>query len=253
MKMALAMEMAGGTHVGLVRKNNEDTYALAPELNLAVVADGMGGAACGEVASTVTVETLLDAMRTNGIEQSPLERLKEAIRLGNEKVRAAAAEQANCQGMGSTIVTFLLTGETAWIANVGDSRAYRFREGELEQLSYDQSVANELRNSLGLSDEQIARYPQRNALTMAIGCSTDVLIRTHEEAPQADDLILLCSDGLYGPLGNQRIASYLETTSELEVKVQELIHAAMEHGGPDNITAVLLRFSSSAEPVEESA
>jgi len=236
------MQMAGATNVGLVRRNNEDNYSLAPDLNLAIVADGMGGAACGEVASALTIETVLAQVRELGPDLTPEELLKEAIRQSNRRVREAVEGRQDCKGMGSTVVLALWRDSRLWIANVGDSRAYLYRDGKLKQLSYDQNIANELRNGMGMSDDEISRYPHRNVLTMAIGAVAEVMVRTCAEELQPGDMILLCSDGLYGPVGDGLIAEMISRADDLRASIAEMIAKANECGGPDNITVVLMRW-----------
>jgi serine/threonine protein phosphatase PrpC len=236
------MELTGATNVGLVRRNNEDGYSLAPDLNLAIVADGMGGAACGEVASALTIETVLAKVRELASDLTPEELLKEAIRQSNRRVREASEGRQDCKGMGSTVVLALWRGSQLFVANVGDSRAYLYRDSKLTQLSYDQNIANELRNGMGMSDEEISRYPHRNVLTMAIGAVAEVMVRTRSEPLQPGDLILLCSDGLYGPVGDDMIAEMLSRAADLPASVDEMIAKAIQCGGPDNITVVLMRW-----------
>jgi protein phosphatase len=143
--------------------------------------------------------------------------------------------------MGSTVVLASWRGDKLWIANVGDSRGYLLRGGELRQLSYDQNLANELRMNLGLTEEQISHYPHRNVLTMAIGTTREVLVRIQEETLEPGDLVLLCSDGLYGPAGESGIHDIVTAETDLETMAGKLIEAALEGGGPDNITVVLIR------------
>jgi protein phosphatase len=232
----------GTTHVGRVRKNNEDAFALAPELSLAIVADGMGGAACGEVASAITVETIIEYVRNPAErELSEEELLKEAVRLANQKVFETSQDRQDCSGMGSTVVLASWKGDKLWIANVGDSRGYLLRKGEMRQLSYDQNLANELRMNLGLSEEQISHYPHRNVLTMAIGTAEKVLVRIHEETLEPSDLVLLCSDGLYGPAGEDKIKETISENSDLKTMADKLVELALAGGGPDNVTVVLIR------------
>jgi protein phosphatase len=236
------LALYGTTHVGRVRKNNEDAYALAPELSLAIVADGMGGAACGEVASAITVNTIVEYVRNPAETELPEDQLlKEAVRLANQKVFDTAQDRQDCNGMGSTVVLASWRGDKLWIANVGDSRGYILRKGELRQLSYDQNLANELRMNLGLTEEQISHYPHRNVLTMAIGTTREVLVRTQDETLEPDDLVLLCSDGLYGPTGEEGIRAIVNEDIDLETMATKLVDAALEGGGPDNITVVLIR------------
>ncbi|MGH9674968.1 MAG: PP2C family protein-serine/threonine phosphatase, partial [Bryobacteraceae bacterium] len=232
----------GMSDTGRVRQNNEDTWLYLPEMSVAVVADGMGGAACGEVASAMTVETVITYLREPP-EQLPDDQMaKEAIRHANGRVWEMARNRTDCNGMGSTIVMARWKPPEMIIANVGDSRAYLWRQGALTQLSYDQNLANELRQSLGLSEEQISQYPHRHVLTMAIGTAEDVLVCVHTFALEEGDDILLCSDGLYGPLGDEGIAGVLCGPAGAEEKIRRLIADANARGGPDNLTAILLEF-----------
>ncbi len=240
--MSLSMELFGATDVGRVRRNNEDGFTIAPELGLAVVADGMGGAACGEVASAITLETLLKFVRDPAETLTPEELLKEAVRSCNQRVRQASIDQTGCMGMGSTVVAACWRDNHIWIANVGDSRAYRWRDGELTQVSFDQNVANELRVNLRFTEEQINRHPHKNALTMAIGSSNEILVRVWEADLEPGDLFLLCSDGLYGPIGQEAIVRHLRETMGLAESVEKMISLANERGGPDNITVILMRW-----------
>jgi protein phosphatase len=128
------------------------------------------------------------------------------------------------------------------IANVGDSRAYLRRNGELKQLSYDQNFANELRASLGFSEEKVRKMPNRHVLTMAIGTFDHVLVRTHLLTLEAGDQLLLCSDGLHGPVDDETISRILGESASLRDKVERLIERANLNGGPDNVTAVLREY-----------
>ena len=235
--------VAGRTDVGLVRPNNEDRYLIAEDLGLALVADGMGGAACGEVAAQMTVDCVADLLRAaspNGYGIGPLET---AIAEANRRVWRHAKQTQQCKGMGTTIVAACWQGARLAIANVGDSRAYLLRQNELTQLSYDQSLVNELRHNLGLTDEQIKRYANRNVLTQAIGTSENVSIRTNEIDFHPGDLVLLCSDGLHGLVEDPAIHEILAQAGALEVQVTRLIDVAKRAGGNDNITVAVIHHS----------
>jgi protein phosphatase len=238
------VELAGATDVGRSRQNNEDNFAILPELCVAIVADGMGGAACGEVASHMTVDTVRHFLMAPPLDMPVEDLLREAIGKANDLVWRSAQTGFECNGMGSTLVMALWQGDRIYVGNVGDSRAYLFRKGQLSQLSYDQNLANELRNSLGLSEEQISQYPSRNALTMAIGAAERVQARIYAGAMEDGDLILLCSDGLYNPVGDDGIRALLDAGGDLSALVTRLIQYANENGGPDNVTAVILRYSA---------
>ena len=236
-------QQAGVTNVGRVRKNNEDTFAIRPEMSLALVADGMGGAACGEVASSMTAKAVGDYFDlTRGL--PPAQLVEGSIRFANDRVWQAAQIPNGCDGMGTTLVMAHWEHDQLWMANVGDSRGYILRRGALQQLSYDQNLANDLRESLNLTDEQIASYPQRNALTMAIGTRADVQFRMCQGALQDGDTILLCTDGLTNPVKDDAICSILLDIGPLPAAAEALVEAALDGGGTDNVTVVLLRFSA---------
>jgi serine/threonine protein phosphatase PrpC len=238
----MSVETFGLTHTGLVRTNNEDALSIESELRVAIVADGMGGENSGEVASAITIETVASYLRNpreEGLQSSGL--LKEAVRAANRSVWEAAQTRPECHGMGSTIVMARWCDGRVSIVNVGDSRAYLWRDGVLRQLSYDQNVGNDLRTALGLTEEQVRKYPHHNVLTMAVGVSPEVLIREHHEDLMVGDVIMLCSDGLYGPLGDSAIAATLARASSLPTMACELVEMANRAGGPDNITVALLR------------
>jgi protein phosphatase len=231
---------AGRTDVGLVRANNEDRLLIASDLGLALVADGMGGAACGEVAAQMTVDCVVDMLRQPNA-NGPVGALEAAITEANRRVWQHAKQKPECNGMGTTIVAACWRGERLTIANVGDSRAYLLRQEQLTQLSYDQSLVNELRHNLGLTDEQIKRYANRNVLTQAIGTAENVTIRTNEVDFVPGDVIILCSDGLHGIVEDDEISDILSQPVVLELQVTRLIEAAHREGGNDNITIAVIR------------
>ncbi len=236
------VETYGLSDTGTVRQNNEDAWLVDPGLSVAIVADGMGGAASGEIASAMTIEAVSGYLRNPGEELPPEQRLKEAIREANRRVLDRARSEESCIGMGSTIVAVHWNLPHAVIGNVGDSRAYLLRNGELSQLSYDQTLANELRRSLGMTDQEVRNYPHRNVLTMAIGSSDNVLVQTREETLAAGDRILLCSDGLSGVVIDETIAEILSAGRPLRETAEQLVELAKDSGSEDNITVVLLHY-----------
>jgi protein phosphatase len=234
----------GATHPGKRRENNEDTFRIEESLCAAILADGMGGENCGEVGSDITVRATVEYLVNPEAGLTLEETAMEAIRSANRQVIEAARQRTECDGMGSTIVMLLWRLPEVVIANVGDSRAYLCRNGEMRQLSYDQNFANELRTKLGLSEDRVRAMPNRNVLTMAVGTFEHVLVRTHIERVQPGDCILLCSDGLHGPVSEERIGAILHEDLRLEQKVEKLLQAANDNGGPDNVTAVLVEFET---------
>ncbi|MCU1234510.1 MAG: protein serine/threonine phosphatase [Candidatus Solibacter sp.] len=233
----------GATHAGRRRENNEDAFHIEEQLGLAILADGMGGENCGEVGSAITVRAVREYLSAPEDGLTREESLKEAIRSANRQVIEAAKVRTECDGMGSTIVMAAWDGSDVIIANVGDSRAYLFRRGELRQLSYDQNFANELRTKLGFSEERLRSMPNRHVLTMAVGPFEHVLVRTHNERLEPGDRLLLCSDGLHGPVEHDVIARLLGQYRELAPAVEALIDCALQNGGPDNVTVVLLEYT----------
>lgn len=234
--------VAGRTDVGLVRPNNEDRFLIADDIGLALVADGMGGAACGEVAAQMTVDCVAELLRSpatgNG---SVIGALEAAIAEANRRVWLHAKQTQQCSGMGTTIVAACWRGPRLVISNVGDSRAYLLRHDQLTQLSYDQSLVNELRNNLGLTEEQIKRYANRNVLTQAIGTSENVAIRTNEIDFGPGDVVILCSDGLHGIVEDAEIHEILSQPVVMEVQITRLIDAAKRAGASDNVTIAVIR------------
>ena len=233
----------GATHRGRKRENNEDAFHIEEPLSTAILADGMGGEKCGEVGSAITVRAVTDYLSAPEAGLSLEEVVKEAIRAANRQVIEAAKMRTECDGMGSTIVMAVWDGPEVIIANVGDSRAYLHRGGELRQLSYDQNFANELRTKLGFSEDRVRNMPNRNVLTMAVGSFDHVLVRTHAERLEHGDRVLLCSDGLYGPVDDSTISRILEDSANLQQAVEALVDCANQKGGPDNVTAILLHYS----------
>ena len=232
----------GATDPGRARENNEDAWSIEESLQAAILADGIGGRNCGEVGSAVTVETVTGYLMAPHPDLTLEELAKEAIREANRRVIEVARARRECGGMGSTIVLALWRLPEMAIANVGDSRGYIFRGGELRQVTYDQNFANELRTNLGLSEERVQSMPNRNVLTMAVGGHEHILIRTHVETLQPGDVVLMCSDGLHGPVDHATLVSTLSGPGTLREKVERLIARANGNGGPDNVTAVLLEY-----------
>jgi protein phosphatase len=232
----------GASHPGRRRENNEDAFHIDESMCVAILADGMGGENCGEVGSAITVRATMEYL-ANPEDGLTLEEIAmEAIRSANRQVIEEAHQRCECEGMGSTIVMALWRLPDVVIANVGDSRAYRVRDGQMQQLSYDQNFANELRTQLGLSEQRVRSMPNPGVLTMAVGAFEHVLVRTCIERVQPGDRILLCSDGLHGPVSDDVIGSILDEELDGQQKVEKLLQTANDNGGPDNVTAVLVEF-----------
>jgi protein phosphatase len=237
------LEAWGASDPGLIRQNNEDSWQIVPELRVAIVADGMGGASSGEIASAMTVEIVAEHLRKSLLGVLPEEVLQEAIQEANRRVFERAQSDEGCAGMGSTVVLAFWDLPRLLIANVGDSRAYLWRDGSLTQLSYDQTLVNELRVRFGLSEEEVSNFPHKSVLTMAVGTTAELTIRTREESLEPGDVVLLCSDGLSGQVPEPTIAATLSRDTALDDQVRQLINQAKAAGAPDNVTVVLLRYN----------
>jgi len=252
----MRIEFAGGTHVGMKRARNEDSYLLLPEQNLCAVADGMGGHASGELASRTAVDAIEQFFRASeadagyawpfaGDADRPYEenRLVVGIRHANACIVELADRTPENHGMGTTLVSLLVGERQAFLAWAGDSRAYRLRDGRLVQLSEDHSLLNELRKSRRLSDEEAERFPHKNVIVRALGSKEPLVVDVICDEPRAGDVYLLCSDGLSGMVADARIEQILLRMSDLDRAVQQLIDTANAEGGADNVTAVLARIA----------
>jgi serine/threonine protein phosphatase PrpC len=233
------LEAFGLSDPGSVRPNNEDCYLLAPEMGLFVVADGMGGAQAGERASKLAVDTLAGFIARSG--RANAEVLAQAFQEANNEVMNAASNDANLEGMGTTLVAALEDGPEILIASVGDSRAYVYQGNELIGVTEDQTWVHEVGRKLGIDETSLRSHPMRHVLTMAIGVSPELRLHSYALKPQAGAEVLLCSDGLHGVVDEDVIAEALAGNGSLESKCRKLIEAAKAAGGPDNITTVLLR------------
>ena len=235
----LMLEAFGMSDPGCVRTNNEDYYLLFRDRGLYLVADGMGGAQAGEHASKLAAETVAEFVwKTNRREP---EVLAKAFEEANRRVMDAASADAALEGMGTTLVAALECGRELLIASVGDSRAYVQTNGKLLVITEDQTWVAEVGRRLGLDEVSLKSHPMRHVLTMAIGVSPELRIHSYSLEPHPGMQVLLCSDGLHGVIDEETIAETLRRDATLEQKCQSLIKAARDAGGPDNITAVLIR------------
>lgn len=238
------LEAFGLSDPGCVRTNNEDYYLLAPALNLYLVADGMGGAQAGEHASKLAGDTVAEfvwnAQQTNG------EVLLSAIGEANRRVIEAAEHDPALHGMGTTLTAAFKVGNELLFANVGDSRAYLYEDGELHIITEDQTWVNEVGRRLGISEDALKTHPMRHYLTMAIGVNDTVRVHSYAVPLRPGSQFLLCSDGLHGVIDSSAIVETLSSQVPLEDKCRNLLEAAKRAGGPDNITAVLLAVRDGA-------
>jgi PPM family protein phosphatase len=240
--------MAVVSDTGRRRRRNEDAFVCAPPLF--AVADGMGGAQAGEVASGLAAAVLEEGA---GDERGE-ERVASLIQEANRRVFQRSNEDAATSGMGTTMTVALVDSSDGTIAfgHVGDSRAYRVRDGQLEQLTDDHSLVGELVRSGKLSPEEAETHPQRSVITRALGTEPDVDVDTFTVEARPDDLYLLCSDGLTDMISEDEIFAVLNGNDDLEATARALIEAANAGGGEDNITVVLFQIGHGGE-VEQTA
>jgi serine/threonine protein phosphatase PrpC len=231
------------TDTGRKRRHNEDVYVVDPPIF--AIADGMGGAQAGEVAAALAA----DALRGEGGrgEDAVVGLIQEA----NRRVYQRATEDAAASGMGTTMTVALLEDGRVRIGHVGDSRAYLLRGGELSQLTDDHSLVGELVRSGKLTPEDAESHPQRSVITRALGTDPDVDVDTITIETRAGDLFLLCSDGLYSMVGNDRIQALVERNrGDLDRAAKALVAAANKGGGDDNITVVAFEIAGAEDETQ---
>src|SRR6266571_1076768 len=233
---------ARASDTGRRRRRNEDAYVVAPPLF--AVADGMGGAQAGEVASKLAAAALED---TDPGALSGSERVISLIQEANRRVYERSNADPSASGMGTTMTVALVEGSVVTFGHVGDSRAYLARDGRLEQLTDDHSLVNELMKSGKLSPEEAETHPQRSVITRAIGTDPDVDVDTFSVPAQTGDLFLLCSDGLTDMVGEDTILGVVERhRDDIDKALRTLVKEANRGGGEDNITVVAFEISDVA-------
>jgi len=227
------------THVGLVRKNNEDAALSDIEKQLFVVADGMGGYVAGEVASVMAIESVCQVV---ALEQNdpPLEVLRQAFYQANDRIYQEARQHPEYSGMGTTLSALWIVNGKAYISHVGDSRVYLIREGKITSLTVDHSLVGELVREGGLTEEQAMTHPQKNVLTRALGCNSLVEVDIADLEIKYGDYFLLCTDGVSNMITSEEMVEIIARQEDLKKAVHELLQLALERGGSDNITAIIV-------------
>ena len=235
----------GVSDPGRRRRRNEDAYVCEPPLF--AIADGMGGAQAGEVASGLAAAVLQEPLDEAGGDAE--ERVASLIQEANRRVFQRSNEDAATSGMGTTMTVALVDsgGGTIAFGHVGDSRAYRIRGGELEQLTDDHSLVGELVRSGRLSPEEAEQHPQRSVITRALGTEPDVDVDTFTVEAEPDDIYVLCSDGLTDMVSGREILSVVAAAGDLDEAARGLVDAANAGGGEDNITVVLFQIDENAD------
>jgi PPM family protein phosphatase len=238
---------AVASDTGRRRRRNEDNYIVAPPLF--AVADGMGGAQAGEVASRLAASAL-ETDESHGLQG--LERIDALIQEANRRIYDRASTDPSASGMGTTMTVALVEGMTVAIGHVGDSRAYLVRGDQMEQLTEDHSLVNELMKTGKLSEEEAHVHPQRSVITRAVGTDPDVDVDGFTIEAEEGDVFLLCSDGLPDMVADDEILELVHANrDDLEKAVKSLVTAANRGGGEDNITAVAFRISAEAPNLED--
>jgi len=264
----IQIEVFGKTDVGLIREHNEDNLLIAdlggsfressldepakltlgPRGALFLVCDGMGGAAAGEVASQMAVDAVFDALRS--AEPQPNEpfgrSLRHAVEVANDRIFQQSRDNQSERGMGTTCTAAALVDETLMVAQIGDSRCYVFRNGNLGQVTKDQSLAWQLIEAGAMTAEDAKAFEHANIILQALGVQDRVDVVMSQIALRQGDVVLLCSDGLHGPVTDQEIRDILAADSDLKKAGEGLLQKALERDGPDNITVILARFEGSA-------
>jgi serine/threonine protein phosphatase PrpC len=240
--MLRIVEEAARSDTGRQRHGNEDSYYARPPIY--VIADGMGGAQSGEVASRIATE-VFDEEMGNG---SPEEQLAARAREANRRIFELARDDETHTGMGTTLTGVFLSGDEVALVHVGDSRAYLLRDGELRQLTRDHSLVEELRRRGQLTTEEAEEHPQRSVITRALGPEPDVELDVHTHQVRGGDVFLLCSDGLTDMLSEDRVRAALCESATLKAAVDRLVEEANAAGGRDNITVIAFRVGGDEQP-----
>ncbi|MDY7576082.1 Stp1/IreP family PP2C-type Ser/Thr phosphatase [Actimicrobium sp. CCI2.3] len=251
MSIPLQLEFAALTDTGLLRPHNEDAIAISPDFGLVILADGMGGYNAGEVASNMAITIVRQVMETelqaiaselavDASDHLPA-LLSHAVNEANTAILTAALLEPEYTGMGTTLVMALFHHETMTLAHVGDSRCYRQRDGQLEQLTRDHSFVQEQLDAGLVSADEAWLSPNRNLITRAVGVDDVIEVEVHDVAVLPGDLYLLCSDGLSDMLTAQHIEAILQdSTEDLQLAAANLLASANEQGGLDNISVILV-------------
>jgi PPM family protein phosphatase len=241
-----ALRSAGLTDPGRRRRHNEDAFVCEPPLF--AIADGMGGAQAGELASRLAAATVGRAETTEG---SGRERVVALIEAANRSVYERASGDQSVSGMGTTMTVALVEDDQVWVGHVGDSRAYLLRDGVLEQITEDHSLVAELVRSGRLTPDEAGQHPHRSVITRALGTDADVAVDAIAVPTQPGDVFMLCSDGLSSMVDDAAILQQLERhRDDLDAATRSLIDSANDAGGEDNITVVLFEVAGSAEALE---
>ena len=251
----MELEVGQGTHTGMIRTGNEDSFFSDLPHGLFVVADGMGGHAAGEVASEMAVQILSDELRDAHVlaEDAARRLVEQSVQRANQAIYQRTLTEVDKQGMGTTVCVLLVRGRKYLIGHVGDSRIYVLRDGVLRQLTKDHSYVQEQVDAGVLTPEQARYHPYSNVITRCVGANTDVQPDLYMGEIQGGDTFLIASDGLTGMVDDRRLQQLLQARASAQRVVDALIAEANGRGGLDNITAIVVRVVSVDEPSPDGA
>lgn len=243
----LNINFAGKTNVGLKRSANEDTFVIKAEMGFCLVADGLGGAAAGELASRLFAEASLEVFQQANdlVEKNVVERIQNSFRLANEKIRDHVEENPAHKGMGCTADLMAFSDQGFVLGHLGDSRTYRFRDSRLKQLTHDHSLIQDQIDRGLIAEESARRHPLRNVILKAVGINEDLALDIIRGRTYPEDQFLLCSDGLTDMVDDNALEDVLRSPISVQKKIDQLIDLALSGGGIDNITVVLVSIEES--------
>ena len=275
---SVRVSVFGKTDLGLTREHNEDTFLVAdlssgnaslhpdvrshevgPRGSLFMVADGMGGAAAGEVASAMAADSIYRHLSTAWAQDTEVSaarfayRMKEAVELANQQIYAYARENPDVRGMGTTVTAAGVFGDELYLTQIGDSRGYLIRNGETFQLTRDQSLTQRLVDAGELTEEEAEQSERRNIILQALGPDPRVKVDLSRQLLRRGDTLILCSDGLSGVVKREELSQVVAQSADLPSLCSALIDLANERGGPDNVTVVAARFDGDGLPEPTSA
>lgn len=249
--MNVGLDFALKTHPGLVRPLNEDAIGADPSCGLFALADGLGGYNAGEVASVMAISSVLERLsgalvdsRIAEVNFTPDEAIYDTVGEINASIYNAALNSAAFEGMATTLVIAWFLGDRLWVAHTGDSRLYRYRDDQLEQLTRDHSFSQELLDAGMVTEEEARILPAKNLVTRALGASPEIEPEVQELDVRSDDLILLCSDGLTEMVGSYEIAGLLAAQADMHETARRLVDLANEAGGRDNVSVIVIKVTS---------
>ncbi|MCQ4635298.1 Stp1/IreP family PP2C-type Ser/Thr phosphatase [Anaerovorax odorimutans] len=235
------------SNTGVIRDNNEDACFVIPSHNVYVVADGVGGNNAGEIASRTCVRGVAEYVAANPIEkcmedQEIYEYFNRCLRLVNDEIYQMGRKHKENKGMATTAVIAYIRDDTAYVVNVGDSRAYLYRGGRLSQITEDHTYVNELLRNGVITTEEAENHNQKNVITRAVGAELTVKADFFQTQLEKGDIVMLCSDGLYGEVEEQKLVEILDKKNTMSGTCTRLVEEAIRCGGRDNITVVCLKI-----------